>query len=175
MHFPSPVRWLSRALPALLALVLCSAARADAQTDVRQLLRAGDTAAALQRVESAMAAAPRDTQLRFLHGVILLDLQRDAAAMAEFQALSEEFPELPEPFNNIALLHARAGRLEAARVALETALRNDPSLLAARQNLGDIHLRLALQAWETSAAAAPADATLQRKLRLARELVAPTR
>ena len=122
-----------------------------------------------------IAANPRDTKLRFLQGVILLDQQRDDAAMAVFQRLSEEFPELPEPFNNMALLHARAGRLDAARVALETALRNDPGLLAARQNLGDIHLRLALQAWETVAVATPADAALQRKLRLSRELVAPTR
>ena len=154
---------------------LSAAAAADELAEVQKLVRSGDSAAALQRAERAVAANPRDTKLRFLQGVILLDQQRDAAAMAVFQSLSEEFPELPEPFNNMALLHARAGRLDAARAALETALRNDPGLLAARQNLGDIHLRLALQAWDLVASATPADAALQRKLRLARELVAPTR
>ncbi len=164
-----------RAPLALLLLMLCAGARADAFAEVQRLLKAGDASAALQRAEQAVAASPRDARLRFLHGVILLDLQRDEPAMAVFQRLTEEFPELPEPYNNIGLLHARAGRLEAARLALETALRNDPGQLAARQNLGDIHLRLALQAWETVAAATPADAALQRKLRLSRELVAPNR
>jgi Flp pilus assembly protein TadD len=164
-----------RTLFATCLLMLCTAAGADELGEVNKLLRAGDSAAALQRVERAVAAAPRDSQLRFLQGVILLDQKNDTAAMVIFQRLSEEFPELPEPFNNIALLHARAGQLDAARVALETALRNDPGMLAARQNLGDIHLRLALQAWEAVAAVTPADMALQRKLRLSRELVAPTR
>lgn len=164
-----------RTLLAPLLLTLCAGAWADEFAEVQRLLKAGETGAALQRVERAVAATPRDARLRFVHGVILLDLQRDAPAMAVFQRLTEEFPELPEPYNNIALLHARAGRLEAARLALETALRNDPGQLAARQNLGDIHLRLALQAWETVAAATPADVALLRKLRLSRELITPTR
>jgi len=164
-----------RPLIALLLLVLSTVAGADEVAEVQRLLRNGDTTGALQRAERAVAANPRDTRLRFLQGVILLDQQHDVPAMAVFQRLSEEFPELPEPFNNMALLHARAGRLEAARLALETALRNDPGLLTARQNLGDIHLRLALQAWEAVAAVAPADNALQRKLRLSRELVGPTR
>jgi Flp pilus assembly protein TadD len=164
-----------RALLVLLLLLSCSAVRADEFAEVQRLLKAGDTHEALQRVERAVAATPRDARLRFLQGVILLDLQRDAPAMVVFQRLTEEFPELPEPYNNIGLLHARAGRLDAARLALETALRNDPGQLAARQNLGDIHLRLAQQAWENVAAATPGDAALQRKLRLSRELVAPSR
>lgn len=159
----------------LLLPLLATAARGDELAEVQRLLRSGDTEAALLRAERASAAAPRDAKLRFQHGLILLDLQRDEAAMAVFQRLAQDFPELPEPFNNIALLHARAGQLEQARQALETALRNNPGLLAARQNLGDIHLRLALQAWETVAAANPGDTSLQRKLKLSRELVVPTR
>jgi tetratricopeptide (TPR) repeat protein len=134
-----------------------------------------DVAQRLQRAESAAAADPMNAQLRFRHGVLLLDLERDAEAMQVFQRMGEDFPELPEPYNNIALLHARAGRYEAARQALETALRNDPGYRPARLNLGDVLLRLALQSWETAAAAAPPDAALQRKLQLARELIAPAR
>jgi len=159
----------------LTALVLAGAADADDAADIQRLQRSGDLSAALQRAEKAVAANPRDAKLRFLQGVTLLDLQRDEAAMAVFRQLTEDYPELPEPYNNIALLHARAGRLEAARAALETALRNDPTQVTARQNLGDIHLRLALQAWSEAAAAMPGDGALQRKLRIARELVAPAR
>jgi Flp pilus assembly protein TadD len=158
-------------LPLLLLMTLPGVARADEAAEVQRLMRSGDLAAALQRAERATAAEPRNAKLRFLQGVILLDQKHDGPAMDVFQRLAEEFPELPEPYNNIALLHARAGRLEEARQALETALRNDPGMLAARQNLGDVLLRLALQAWQKVADATPADAALQRKLRMARELL----
>jgi Tfp pilus assembly protein PilF len=154
-----------RCLCVLLLSALClGAAAQDAETLQR-----------LQRAEAAAAANPLDARARFQYGVLLLELERDAQAMAVFQRLTEDFPELPEPYNNIALLQARAGRFEAARLALEVALRNDPSYRPARLNLGDVLLHLALQAWEAAAAAAPPDAALQRKLQLARELLAPSR
>ena len=74
-------------------------------------------------------------------------------------------------FNNIALLQVRAGRLELARQALESALRNDPGHRAARANLGEVHLMLAVQAWQQAASGALLDAQLQRKLDVARALV----
>ena len=101
----------------------------------------------------------------------LMDLQRSDEALAAFTRLSQEYPELPEPFNNIALLQVRAGRLELARQALESALRNDPGHRAARANLGEVHLMLAVQAWQQAASGAPLDARLQRKLDAARALV----
>ena len=104
-----------------------------------------------------------------------MDLKRDGEAAAVFQALAQEHPELPEPHNNLALLHARAGRLEAARLALETALRNEPSNGTARLNLGHVHLQLAIQAWERAALGRPDDAALKRRLELARELAASAR
>jgi hypothetical protein len=90
--------------------------------------------------------------------------------LAVFQRMNEDFPELPDPLNNIAVLHAASGRLEPARAALEAALRNDAGHRAARENLADVYLRLAIQLWEGLASETPADAGLGRKLRLAREL-----
>ncbi|MDO8420270.1 MAG: tetratricopeptide repeat protein [Rubrivivax sp.] len=145
---------------------------ADGAADVQALLARGDLAAALQRAERAITENPRDPHLRFLHGVVLMDLQRDEAALAVFTQLTQEYPELPDPYNNLALLHARAGRLEAARQALETALRNDPSHRTARVNLGQVHLMLAVQAWEQAAAAAPLELPVQRLLEGARALLA---
>ncbi len=149
------------------------AARADDLTDVKQLQAAGELPQALERARTA--PEPRPMALRFVEGVILMDLKRDAEALALFRRLTEDYPELPDPYNNIALLEARAGRLEPARLALETALRNDPSHVLARANLGEIHLRLAAAAFERAAAAAPADPALQRRLRLVRELLAAGR
>lgn len=163
-------------MAALVGLALASTAIkpawADDEAEVRGLIAKGELAAALQRTEKAAAARPDDAQAGFLHGVVLMDLLRDGEALAVFIRLTQRYPELPDPFNNIALLHARSGQLELARQALESALRNDPGHRTARANLGQVHLMLAVQAWETAAAGAPQDPALQRKLAAARALLA---
>jgi Flp pilus assembly protein TadD len=125
--------------------------------------------AALQQARQAAAADPGNPLPSFSLGILLIDRQRDAEAMDLFVAMTQQFPSLPEPYNNIALLHARAGRWDAARVALEAALRNHPGHRVARENLGDVHLQLALQAWD-AAAGGTAGPALQHKLKVGREL-----
>jgi tetratricopeptide (TPR) repeat protein len=156
----------------LATLVFAPLAQADELTEVRALLARGEPAAALKRAEAGVAAQPRDAQLRFLLGVALMDLGRDADALAHFTRMAQDYPELPDPHNNIALLHARAGRLEMARQALETALRNDPGHRTARINLGQVHLMLAVQAFEAASAEGPLDAPLLRRLEAVRALLA---
>jgi tetratricopeptide (TPR) repeat protein len=147
---------------------------------IHDLLARGQAQAALERLQSRqgslapMAGAPgEETELRFLRGVALMDLQRNAEALAWFERMVQDHPELPDPYNNIALLHVRAGRLEPARQALEAALRNDPSFRSARANLGLVHLMLAVQAFEHVAASGPVDWQLTRRLEGARALLAP--
>ncbi len=146
-------------------------ARANALAEARALSFQGDPAAALRRVEAAVAADPSDVQLRFLRGVLLIDLHRDAEALAHFELMSLEFPELPDPFNNLALLHARALRLDEARQALETALRNDPGHRTARANLAQVYLMLAARTLESLVAQAPAEPQQQRRLDAVRVLI----
>jgi Flp pilus assembly protein TadD len=170
---PLPRRLLQRLPLTLLGLLLAGGvARADLVTDVQTLLARGDRTAALAAADEVLLARPRDAQARFLRGVVLMELKRDDDALALFTQLSQEYPELPEPPNNIALLQVRAGQLELARQALETALRNDPGHRIARLNLGEVHLMLAVQAWNTAAAAGPLDARMTRRLESARALVA---
>jgi len=161
------------------ALVLAAAClssaqvRADQFQDIEKLYRAGDLQRALRMADEAIVAQPRAAQVRFLRGVILTDLKRNAQAIEVFNALTQDFPELPDPYNNLAVLYAADGRLESALVALQTALRNDPGHRAARENLGDVHLALAIQAWTAAQAGAKGDdAGLRRKLQLAREIQA---
>lgn len=146
---------------------------------IHELLARGQAQAALERLQSRQGAlvlvpgAPgEEAELRFLHGVALMDLQRNAEALAWFERMAQDHPELPDPYNNIALLHVRAGRLEPARQALETALRNDPSYRTARANLGLVHLMLAVQAFEQVAASGPVDPAFLRRLEGARALLA---
>jgi Flp pilus assembly protein TadD len=158
----------------LLAVKLCAcvlSARADDLADIQRLQAAGEAYAALQQADKALLVKPRDAQLRFVRGVLLVELTRNDEALDVFQRMNEDFPELPDPLNNIAVLHAAKGRLEPARAALEGALRNDPQHRAARENLADVYVRLAVQLWADLAASAPTNAGLTRRLRLARELL----
>ena len=155
----------------LLAAVATAPVRADTADEVRLLVQRGDHTAALQLAQKIADANPRDAQARFLHGVVLMDMGRDVDALAVFGKLAQLYPELPDPMNNIALLQARAGRLDEALAALQAALRNDPGHRTARANLGQIHLMLALQAWERLAETGAMEPAVQRKLEAARALV----
>jgi Flp pilus assembly protein TadD len=153
------------------ALLAAGAAHADDLADVQRLAGSGDLAGALQRADQALKTRPRDAQLRFVRGVLLADLKRNDDALAVFQQLHEDYPELPDPLNNLAVIHASQGRIDEARAALESALRNDAQHRNARENLAEVYLRLAMRLWSGLVASGPADPAIERKLRLAREIL----
>ena len=136
---------------------------------IEQQFKRGETTLGQQNLTQALARQPDDVALRFLQGVMLSAGGSTAEAAALFERLTQEFPDLPEPYNNLAVLQAAAGKIDAARELLETALRLDPGYRTAHENLGDVFARLAQRAYE--AAAGPhSEASLQGKLRMAREL-----
>ena len=143
----------------------------DRQEVIRGLLASGDAAHALAEVDQALAAHPRDVSLIFLRGVALMEARRDAEALAHFERMTQEHPALADPWNNIALLQARANRLELARQALEAALRAEPEHRVARLNLGWVHLMLAAQAWQTLADSGPVEPPLAVRLETVRALL----
>lgn len=138
----------------------------------RRLADEGRTADALASLELALQTSPSDVRLRFLKGVLLTREDRNADAIEVFRALTQEFPELPEPHNNLAALHAARGELDQARAALDEAIRALPSYALGHENLGDVHLRLAMRAWERAAKLDPANTAASTKLKLAQELAA---
>lgn len=133
--------------------------------------RAGDRAAALSRVDAALKDSPRDVQLRFLRGVLLSELNRLDEAAEVFATLTREFPELPEPHNNLAVIHASQGRLDKARDALEHAVRAVPDYALAHENLGDLYLQFAAHSYQQALRLDGGSRSAQRKLALAREIV----
>ena len=136
-------------LLALTALVGTGAAQAQANdyAEITQLLKAGKAAEALTKADQRLSATPRDPQLRFLKGVAQADSGKPADAVATFTKLTEDYPELPEPYNNLAVLYANQNQLDKARTALEMAIRTNPSYATAHENLGDIYAKLASQAY----------------------------
>jgi len=126
---------------------VASCAYADDYSDVSKLVRTNKFSEALTRVDSYLASKPADPQMRFFKGVIQRNLGKTADAITTFTQLTQDYPELPEPYNNLAVLYAGQGQYDKARLALEMAIRTNPSYATAHENLGDVYARLASQAY----------------------------
>ena len=159
----------------LLATCFCTvfAARADDLGDVQRLYYSGQAAAAMQRAEQFLATNPKDPQMRFMKGVMLTDAKRDMEAIVVFQKLTEDYPDLAEPYNNLAALYAAGGDYAKARAALEQALRANPSYATAQENLGDVYAALAAQSYGRALKLDPGSVTIAPKLTLVGQLYKP--
>jgi Flp pilus assembly protein TadD len=147
-----------------------SVARADEYADVNRLSSKGLWAQALARADGHLAVKPRDPQMRFLRGVILSETGRFSEAEEVFTRLTQDYPELPEPYNNLAVLLAARQQLDQARAALDMALRNDPAYATAHENLGDVLVQLAARSYARAQQIEPSRQRLQAKLALVRQM-----
>jgi len=140
---------------------------------VQQLVQGGELDRALEQVELYTKAHPKDPRGRFLKGVILGQQNKTDEAITVYKALTYDYPELPEPYNNLAALLAQKGDYEQARVSLEAAVHARPGYATAHENLGDIHLRLAARAYAKAVELDRNSATAQTKLKVVNDLVPP--
>ncbi|RFO98861.1 DUF4440 domain-containing protein [Rhodoferax lacus] len=157
-------------LIATIGLLCGLSARADEYSDVSQLARTGKLSEALSRADQYLAAKPKDPQMRFIKGVIQRDTGKTSEAIATFTRLTEDFPELPEPYNNLAVLYAGQSQFDKARGALEMAIRTNPSYATAHENLGDIYAKLASQAYNKALQLDNSNQAVPPKLALIREI-----
>lgn len=132
---------------------------------------AGNRERALAILDAALGENPRDARLRFARAVQLAEAGRQALALTAFTELTQEFPELPEPHNNLATIYASRGELDLALNQLEMALRALPSYALAQENLGDLYLRLAERSYQLALQARPESESVRAKLTLAREMI----
>ena len=166
--------FFSFAAATLLAAASCGPAHGalvDDLNEVTRLHHAGQSGAALVRADRYLAANPKDAQMRFLKSVVLSDSGKSAEATALLLALVQEYPELAEPHNNLAAIHAAGGEYTKARAELEETLRLNPSYAPAHENLGDVQLMLAGQSYARALRLEPASASLPKKLTLVRQLI----
>jgi tetratricopeptide (TPR) repeat protein len=151
-------------------------AHADELKDINKLYKQGQNDKALERLESYLTSRPKDAQGpkiaqgRFLKGLILAEQGKNAEAIQIFTKLTEEYPELPEPYNNLAVLYASQGQYEKSRQALEMAISTHPSYATAHENLGDIYAKMASQAYDKALQLDKGNVTAQTKLALIKEL-----
>ena len=156
---------------ALTMAIAANPAHANDIQDAGQLLRSGQHQQALERVNKVLAAKPRDAQARFLKGLILTEQGNTKEAVPIFQKLTEDYPDLPEPYNNLAVIYASQGQYDKARASLEQSIRTHPSYATAYENLGDVYSKLASQAYDKALQLDSSNSAAQNKLALVRELV----
>jgi tetratricopeptide (TPR) repeat protein len=137
-----------------------------------KLIREEQYVSAQSKIDAVLATDTKNPQARFLKGVIETDQGHTDAAIATFQGLTEDYPELPEPYNNLAVIWAKQGHYERARKALELALASRPDYAIAHENLGDIYARLAGAQYDQAVALDKANKSAKTKLALVRELYA---
>ncbi len=153
------------------ALVLSSSpAFADENEEVAKLYKQGNLAKALEQADAYLATRPKDAQMRFQKGLILTEQNKIADATKIFSSLSEDYPELPEPYNNLAVLYASQGQYDKAKGALEMAIRTHPSYSTAHENLGDIYAKMASQAYGKALQLDKENAAAQTKLAMIKDL-----
>ena len=165
---------LARLSAIILGLLLsASVSFADAQTlpEIQRLMKQNQMPQALEKVDLYISSKPKDAQGRFLRGLILTEMGRPADAIAVFTKLTEDFPELPEPYNNLAVLYAQQKQYDKARAALEMAIRTHPSYSIAHENLGDVYAKLASQAYDKALQLDSSNTATQTKLSMIKELI----
>ena len=167
--FPDPRAVAAMLLMALLAI--CGTAFADDVEDAAKMLKSGQHQQAMERVNKVLAAKPRDARARFLKGLIFAEQGNAKDATDVFLALTKDFPDLPEPYNNLAVIYASQGQYDKARGALEQSIRTHPSYATAYENLGDVYAKLASQAYDKALQYDSANPAAKNKLALVRELV----
>ncbi|MBL0140607.1 MAG: tetratricopeptide repeat protein [Betaproteobacteria bacterium] len=158
---------------AALAVALVGAAVAAPADDLREaqkLYGQGKLQPALDKVDAYLKVQPREPQGRFLKGLVLTEQKKTNEAIQVFTALTEDFPELPEPYNNLAVLYASQGNYDKAKSALELAIHTHPSYATAHENLGDIYAQLASRAYDRALQLDKSNTTAQVKLAMVKDL-----
>ena len=153
-----------------LLLGLGIAAHADDVQDANKLFKQGQHVQALDKVDGYLAGKPKDAQARFLKGLILTEQGKSTDAIRIFTGLTEDYPELPEPYNNLAVLYASQGQYDKAKQSLEMAIRTHPSYATAHENLGDIYAKMASQAYDRALQLDRSNTSTQTKLAMIQDL-----
>jgi Flp pilus assembly protein TadD len=139
--------------------------------EASQLLAKGELADALTKIDAFLVKRPKDARGRFLKGVIYTQQKNSTEAIRIFTDLTQDYPELPEPYNNLAVLHAASGNYEQARLALVSAVQALPTFPAAHENLGDIYARMAAESYDKAAKLDKSNASAPLKLKMINDLL----
>jgi tetratricopeptide (TPR) repeat protein len=120
-------------------------------SDVEKLIKARKYQDAVGQINADLKKTPRNVQLRFVKARLQIEMRQFEQAKKTLIEITQQFPELPEPYNNLAAIAANQGQWIEARDYLELALKLRPTYAIASANLGEIYIRLGAQAYEDAA------------------------
>lgn len=141
---------------------------------ISAMMDGGRYAEALEIIDKRVAqreaemAIGSDVQLLFLRGRALAGLGRDDDAIEHYLNMTTLYPELPEPWNNLAVEYVKQGKLDMAYDALQMALSANPNYATARANLGWVQLMQARQSFESAQGAPGAAGAAQQTTEILR-------
>jgi len=153
---------------------ICMPASADEMSDVSKSIQTGQYADAMQKADAYLAQHPKDAHMRFMKGLIFAEQNKTTDAISVFSKLTEDYPDLPEPYNNLAVLFASINQYDKARAALEMAIRTNPSYSTAHENLGDVYAKMASQAYDKALQLDSGNSGAKLKLNLIHNLFSNT-
>ena len=120
-------------------------------SDISKLVKAKQYTQAISAIDSQLQKTPGNVQLRYVKARIYIQLRQWADAKKTLLEITQQFPELPEPYNNLAAMAANEGKWIEARDYLELALKLRPTYAIASANLGEVYLHLGAGAYENAA------------------------
>ena len=166
---------LMQALAGVVATLLLTgtaafAGIAEDGKEASKLYQAGKLDAALAKANAVLAVQPKDAQARFVKGLVFTEQDKKNDAIAVFTGITEDFPELPEPYNNLAVLYAGIGNYDKAKAALELAIHTHPSYGTAHENLGDVYAQMARRAYDKAFQLDKSNAAAKSKLAVIKDL-----
>ena len=119
--------------------------------DIEKLVKARKYPEAIDLINTQLKKTPLNVQLRFVKARLQIELRDFASAKKTLMEITQQFPELPEPYNNLAAISANQSQWIEARDYLELALKLRPSYSTAAANLGEVYIRLGAKAYEDAA------------------------
>lgn len=158
-----------------LSLVTSAAFAQDASLDdIEKMVDQGDLQTAITQLEQRISSNNKDVEAHFMKAGLLLEQGKRLDALAAFQNITRLFPQLPEAHNNLAALYAEDGDYEKARRALLSAAANAPEYHTVQINLGDLYVKMALDAYREALALNPGDANSAAKVRFMEQMFKPS-
>ena len=173
-HKTLPLGWPCLRRAGVLALLTWAGwAWADVYSEVNDKITAGQFPAAQALISRHLEKQPTDPQMCLMQSQIQRAQGETAKAQATLEALTQEFPELPEPYNNLAVIYAGQQRYDTALIALNQAVRARPDYVLALENLGDVHVALARQSYRQAQAVSPLSPLVSLRLDSKIQLLGP--
>lgn len=137
---------------------------------IQRLAASGNRNQAIDALNKRIGANPEDVEATFLKGLLLLQQGNKNGAREVFLDISRRFPRLPEAYNNLAAIHAADGEYELARQTLLSAITNTPDYAPVRANLGDLYIKMAMDAYREALKLNPSDSAIQSRLKVLERL-----